>query len=79
MFSKYNVEFYSMVRVCCNLLNELYDFHYIGSQNLLPDDVGTHCEATDGTVNISNDLPPSPTHVTPPLRIELIGNTTSIE
>jgi hypothetical protein len=51
----------------------------IGSQNLPTDDVGTHFEATDGTVNISNDLPPSPTHVTPPLRIELIGNTTSIE
>lgn len=52
----------------------------IGSQNLLTDDVGTHCEATDGTVNISNDLPPSsPTNVTSALRIELIGNTTSIE
>lgn len=51
----------------------------IGSQNLLTDDVGTHCEATDGTVNISNDLPPSPTSVTPALRKELIGNTTSIE
>ncbi|XP_046632131.1 uncharacterized protein LOC124311816 [Daphnia pulicaria] len=44
------------------------------SQNLPTDDVGTHFEATDGTVNISNDLPPSPTHVTPPLRIELIGD-----
>uniref|UniRef100_A0A0P5ZSP4 Transposase domain-containing protein n=1 Tax=Daphnia magna TaxID=35525 RepID=A0A0P5ZSP4_9CRUS len=44
------------------------------SQNLLTYDVGTHCEATDGTVNISNDLPPSPTSVTPALRIELIGD-----
>ncbi|EFX71012.1 hypothetical protein DAPPUDRAFT_256310 [Daphnia pulex] len=47
---------------------------FVRSQNLLTDDVGTHCEATDGTVNISNDLPPSPTNVTPALRIELIGD-----
>ncbi|EFX76879.1 hypothetical protein DAPPUDRAFT_106706 [Daphnia pulex] len=52
---------------------------FVRSQNLLTDDVGTHCEATDGTVNISNDLPPSPTNVTPALRIELIAEVVNSE
>jgi len=50
----------------------------IGSQNLPSDDVGTHCEATGMTAN-TNDLPSSPTGVTPAWRIELISNTTSVD